>query len=425
MRVIVIGAGLAGTTTAWYLCRSGAEVTVVDRAPGAAMETSFANAGMLTPSMADPWNAPGTFWHILRWIGREDAPMLLRPSALPGLAGWGVSFLRQSRPGSFRRNTVRNVRLALYSLSELRRLRDELELEYDGAARGTLRACRDRASLDRAASLAASLAEHGVAYRLLDADGVVAAEPALAPVSAKIVGGIHYHGDESGDAHRFTTELAKRAAERGVSFRFGFDVRGIETRDGRAQGIRGRPADCDTEETMEADAVVLAAGSYTPLLARGVGVRVPVRPVKGYSITVPRGDWHDGPRIPVSDDHLHTAVTPLGDRIRVAGTAEFTGYDDRLTPRRVQNLLNLLREIYPAFAQRLDPSTVEPWCGFRPVSSDGVPILGPSPIAGLFLNTGQGPLGWTMAAGCGRLVADRVLGQAGAMDMEDYALDRF
>jgi D-amino-acid dehydrogenase len=425
VRVIVIGAGLAGTTTAWYLRDGGADVTVVDRACGAAMETSFANAGMLTPSMADPWNAPGTFWHLLRWIGREDAPMLLRPGALPGLAGWGISFLRHSRPGPFRRNTVRNVRLAVYSLSELRALRDGLGLQYDGAARGTLRACRDRASLDRASSLAASLAEHGVAFRRLDTDGVIDVEPALAPVASKIVGGVHYQGDESGDAHLFTTRLAERAADQGVNFRFGFQVRSIETRDGTARGIRGRYTDSQADETIEADALVLAAGSYTPLLGQGVGVRVPVRPVKGYSITAPRGDWDDGPRIPVSDDHLHTAVTPLGDRIRVAGTAEFTGYDDRLTPARVQNLLDLLREIYPDYARRLDPATVKPWCGFRPVSSDGVPILGPTPVPGLFLNTGHGPLGWTMAAGCGRLVADRVLGEKCAIDLEDYALDRF
>ena len=423
MRVIVIGAGLAGTSTAWYLSQGGASVTVLDRAPGAAMETSFANAGMLTPSMADPWNAPGTFWNLLRWIGREEAPMLLRPRALPGLAGWGFHFLRQSRPRQFHRNTVKNVRLALFSMSELRRLRDELGIDYDGAAGGTLRACRDQASLDRAAALAASLADHGVAYRLLDRDGVVAAEPALGPVAGKIIGGIHYVDDESGDAHLFTSGLAARAAGAGVQFRFGFDVSAIETEGEAVRAVRGRIAGSD--ETLNTDAVVLAAGSFTPLLASRVGVRVPVRPVKGYSITAPRGDWHDGPRIPVSDDHLHTAVTPLGERIRVAGTAEFTGYDDRLTPRRVDNLLRLLQAIYPAYAERLDPSVIEPWCGFRPVSSDGVPILGPSSVTGLFLNTGQGPLGWTMAAGCGRLVADQMLGMNCDLNPEDYALDRF
>ena len=423
MRVIVIGAGLAGTSTAWYLAQGGASVTVLDRAPGAAMETSFANAGMLTPSMADPWNAPGTLWHLLRWIGREEAPMLLRPRALPDLAGWGLHFLRQSRPHLFHRNTLKNVRLALYSMSELRRLRDELDIDYDGAARGTLRACRDQASLDRAAELAASLAEHGVAYRLLDRDGVVATEPALNPVAEKIVGGIHYVDDESGDAHLFTSGLATRAKGAGVQFRFGFDVNAIETRRGAVRAVRGRTAGRD--ERFETEAVVLAAGSFTPLLARRVGVRVPVRPVKGYSITAPRGDWQDGPRIPVSDDHLHTAVTPLGERIRVAGTAEFTGYDDRLTPQRVDNLLRLLQAIYPAYAERLDPSVVRPWCGFRPVSSDGVSILGPSPLAGLFLNTGQGPLGWTMAAGCGRLLADQMLGRHCDLNPEDYALDRF
>ncbi len=444
MRVIIIGAGLAGTATAWYLRQAGATVTVIERGAAAAMETSFANAGMLTPSMADPWNAPGTWRNLLRWIGREDAPMLLRPGALPGLLGWGLQFLRHSRPGPFHRNTLKNVRLALYSLKELQRLREAAAIEYDAAAAGTLRACRDQASLDRAAALAAFLADHGVVYRVLDRAGLVATEPALVPIAGSLVGGIHYCEDESGDAHLFTRALAQRAAECGVEFLYRCEFTGVRLDGGRVSGVEHRFLGSDTAgsgdfdagpdageqagaraEPLDADAVVLAAGSFTPVLARQLGLRVPVRPVKGYSITAPVGDWTSPPRIPVSDDHLHAAVTPLGDRIRVAGTAEFAGYDDALTPSRLNNLLNLLRAIYPDYAARLDPATISPWCGFRPVSVDGVPIIGATGLQGLYLNTGQGPLGWTMAAGCGHLLADLILGRTPALDARDYALARF
>ena len=444
MRVIIIGAGLAGTATAWYLRQGGATVTVIERGEAAAMETSFANAGMLTPSMADPWNAPGTWRNLLRWIGREDAPMLLRPSALPGLLGWGLQFLRHSRTVSFHRNTLKNVRLALYSLKELQRLRDVAAIEYDAASVGTLRACRDQTSLDRAAALAAFLADHGVAYRVLDRAGLVATEPALAPIAGDLVGGIHYCEDESGDAHLFTRGLAQRATECGVEFLYRSEFTGVRLNGSRVSGVEHRllenrsslrsgsaaGTNADHKEnaktnTLDADAVVLAAGSFTPVVARQLGLRVPVRPVKGYSITAPVGDWASPPRIPVSDDHLHAAVTPLGDRIRVAGTAEFTAYDDTLTPSRLSNLMNLLRAVYPDYAARLDPATITPWCGFRPVSADGVPILGSTGIEGLYLNTGQGPLGWTMAAGCGHLLADLILNQAPALDTADYALARF
>jgi D-amino-acid dehydrogenase len=419
MHIVVIGAGLAGTASAWYLRRQGYEVTVVDRADAAAMETSYANAGMLTPSMADPWNSPGTFGRLLGWLGDEKAPMLLRPAAIPSLAGWGVRFLMNSRSAPFRRNTLRNVRLANQSLARLKELRSELGIEYDQVEGGTLRACRDLAALDHASELAAALSDHGVEYRRLDRDGVVAAEPALEPVADKIVGGIHYQNDESGDAHRFCQGLATAAADAGVRFEYGVTVTGFHLEEASVRAARSGAAE------IEAGAFVIAAGSYTPLLGRMLGVSVPVRPVKGYSITVPRGDWQGAPRIPVSDDHLHTAVTPMGDRIRVAGTAEFAGYDTSLRPSRIDNLLGLLEAIYPDFARRIDRTDVDPWCGFRPVSADGVPIIGKTPISNLYLNTGHGPLGWTMAAGSGELLASVVSRNPSPLDASDYALDRF
>ncbi len=419
MHIVVIGAGLAGTASAWYLRRQGYEVTVVDRADAAAMETSYANAGMLTPSMADPWNSPGTLGRLLGWLGDEKAPMLLRPAAIPSLAGWGLLFLINSRPAPFHRNTRKNVRLANRSLSRLRELRSELNIEYDQVEGGTLRACRDSASLDHATELADALSDHGVEYRRLDRDGVVAAEPALAPVADQIVGGIHYLGDESGDAHRFCQGLASAADAAGVRFEYGVTVKGFHLEEASVRAARTGGAE------IEADAFVIAAGSYTPLLGRMLGISIPVRPVKGYSVTVPRGDWRGAPRIPVSDDHLHTAVTPLGQRIRVAGTAEFARYDKSLTSARIDNLLAMLEAIYPDFARRIDRTEVDPWCGFRPVSADGVPIIGKTPIANLYLNTGHGPLGWTMAAGSGELLAAVVSRNPPPLDASDYALARF
>ncbi|MGD1976605.1 MAG: D-amino acid dehydrogenase [Gammaproteobacteria bacterium] len=419
MHVLIVGAGLMGTTTAWYLRQHGVDVTVLDRAEGAGMETSFANAGMLTPSMADPWNAPGVLSKLLRWVGKDDAPMLLRPQALPSLLGWGIRFMFNSRPARFRKNTLRNVAIAHYSLEQLRSLRTELALDYDQTLGGTLRACRDQASLDHAASLAGFLADHGVEYQVLDRQGVVRAEPGLRPIAEKLVGGVHYVADESGDAHLFTRGLCDAARMAGVVFRFGAKVTGFTRVGDRLNAVQVG------DEEIPADAIILAAGSFTPPLARMLGLRVPVRPVKGYSITLPRGDWPDGPRIPVADDHLHAAVTPLGDRIRVAGTAEFAGYDDRVRPARIRNLLSLLEMIYPEYASRIEPGAAEPWCGFRPMSADGVPILGPTPIPNLYVNVGQGHLGWTMSAGSGKLVADLVAGASPDLPMNNYSLDRF
>jgi D-amino-acid dehydrogenase len=419
MHVVIVGAGLIGTCTAWYLRQHGVDVTVIERADAPGMETSFANAGMLTPSMADPWNSPGTLRKLIKWLGREDAPMLLRLHAVPSLSRWGMAFLLNSSEERFRTNTLKNVALANYSLDLLRSLRADLSLNYDQMSAGTLRACRDQVSLDHAAGLAEFLKPHGVEYKVLDRDGVTRAEPALAPVAQRLVGGIHYSGDESGDAHLFCQALGKACAAAGVQFLFGQEVTDA-SRSGD-QFILGTPGAKD----IHADAVVLATGSYTPSLASKVGLRVPVRPVKGYSITVPRGDWRDGPRIPVADDHLHTAVTPLGDRIRVAGTAEFTGHDAALTPARIDNLFSLLEAIYPEFARRLDRPSAKPWCGFRPMSADGVPILGATRIPGLFVNTGQGHLGWTMAAGSGKAVADSIVGAPPELKIDDYSLARF
>jgi len=419
LRVAVIGAGLLGVCAAWFLRRHGFEVTVVERQPGPALETSFANGGMLTPSQANPWNEPGFAWRVLGALGREHSPFQLRARALPALLGWGLRFARNSASARYRDNTVRNARLAGYSLAQLRALRAQLDLDYDASTVGTMKVFRDRRALDNAVRWSAVMAECGVVHRLLDAAAAVALEPALEPIAAAIAGAIVYPEDESGDARAFCAALAERAGAAGVQFLFDTPVTAL-VREGRR--IR---ALATTAGTLKADTVVLAAGSYSPSLTRPLGVTLPVQPVKGYSLTIPAGGWNGAPRVPIVDESLHVAATPLGDRLRVAGKAEFSGLERDIDPRQIAALAAAVRALFPTLPAHLDLLRAQPWCGLRPMSCDGVPILGRTPFANLYLNTGHGHLGWSMAPGSGRLVADIVAGTEPALDPGPYALARF
>lgn len=414
MRVVVVGSGLQGVASAYFLAAEGCEVTVLEREAAVAQGTSHANAGMLTPSMADPWNAPGILRHLLGWLGREDAPFLLRPAALPSMAGWGLAFLRNARPARYRANMERNLRLASYSLVVLRELRARLALQYAQRTAGTIKVFRDARAFDAAVARSDVLARLGLDVRPLSPDGAVQVEPALAPVRERLVGGIYCPTDESGDARAFTEALAAHAQQAGARFRFGEAVRGFAPAGGRigaALTASGRHV---------ADAFVLAAGCWSPQLLAPLGVALRVRPVKGYSITVPTAGWAGAPSMPVIDDALHTAATPLGDRLRVAGTAEIAGYDRSLTPARIDNLFGLLLGLFPDYAPRLDRARAQPWAGLRPVSADGVPLIGRTRYDNLFLNAGHGHLGWTLAAGSARLLADLLLGRAPELDPRPY-----
>jgi D-amino-acid dehydrogenase len=417
MKVLIIGSGLIGLTTAWFLRRNGHEVAVIDRAEGPGQETSFANGALLTPSMAEPWNAPGCWRVLLGSLGRSDAAMQLRLRALPAMAGWGLRFLSNSRAAIFERNTVSNSRLALYALEVLQSLRQQTAIEYGRTARGSLKIFRDQASLDLASEALARTSAKGADFRTLSNRETAELEPALAPIADQLAGAIHYGADETGDAYRFCVALAEHAKQQGVDFRFGTEVTSLEVRSGRITAVIAG------SERFEADRYVVAAGSYSTPLLRRVGVNLPVRPAKGYSVTF--DDHQDRPSlgIPVIDDHWHAAVVPLAGAIRVAGTAEFAGFDLTLSQARIQNLLKLLREVLPR--ARIDLGTARPWCGLRPMSVDGVPIIGPTPISNLFVNTGHGHLGWTMAAGSGQLLADLVSGNVPSIDPAPYALTRF
>jgi D-amino-acid dehydrogenase len=418
MRVVVVGSGVVGVASAWFLAQHGCEVTVLERGDAVACGTSHANAGMLTPSMADPWNAPGILWHVLGWLGQEDAPFLLRLRAIPSVSLWGLSFLANSRPARFRINMEKNLRLARYSLQVLRELRDSLGLHYDERANGTIKVFRTQKAFDHGVARNELLKDLGLDVRALDPQQVVEVEPSLAPVRDKLAGGIYCPSDESGDACAFAGALADKAKAAGVTFRLGTAVAGFEGDGNRITAAR------TTQGRQAADAFVVAAGCWSPQLLRPLGIALPVRPVKGYSITVPVGKWNAPPRMPVIDDALHTAVTPLGDRLRVAGTAEIAGFNRELTPERVENLFALLLALYPSYAPHLDRAHASPWAGLRPVSADGVPRIGRLKFDNLFVNSGHGHLGWTLSAGSARLLADLVCGHRPAIDPAPYDAQR-
>ncbi|HET6724375.1 MAG TPA: D-amino acid dehydrogenase [Gammaproteobacteria bacterium] len=416
---LVIGGGIIGSTTAWYLADRGFDVTVLERRAGVGLETSFANTGLLTPSQADPWNAPGTALHLLKWLGREDSPLLLRPRALPGMAGWGLRFLLASRRSAFERAARASLRLGLYSVRALDDLRDTLKLSYDQRLAGTIKIFRDRASLEGSVALADFLSRDGLRYEALDADAAVAREPALAPIRANLAGAIHYQADESGDAFLFTQAIATAAREAGVDFRFDTEVR--QLRPG-ADGVASVQTD---QGDVAADVYVLAAGCYSRRLGARCGLRLPIYPAKGYSVTVPRGAWANAPTIPTCDFERKIVVTPLGDRLRIGGTAEFTGYDTTLNPARSDNVLQQALQIFPGFGPHVDRERIMRWTGLRPMTPDGPPIIGPTPCKNLFVNAGHGPLGWTFAAGSSRLVADMVAGREPEIGIDGLTYRRF
>jgi D-amino-acid dehydrogenase len=366
--------------------------------------------------MPEPWNAPGCGRVLLKSLGRSDSPLLLRFSALPGLLGWGATFLKHSRPARYRQNTLSNLRLALFSLSVLDSLREQTRIEYGASSRGTLKLLRSTEALDLALAASDHLAGEGLSYRRLSREEAVELEPALAPIADQLQGAIHYPRDETGDAYRFCSALTEHAREHGVRFVFRTTVLGLDLHSRRIG------AALTDKERFIADHYVVAAGSFSTMLLRRVGLRLPVRPAKGYSVSfaAPGGSVL---KVPLVDDEMHAALVPIGDAIRAAGTAEFCGYDLALRPERVRNLVRLAQKLLPRAA--LDPAAARPWCGLRPMSADGVPIIGRTALENLWVNTGHGHLGWTMAAGSGLLLADLLEGTTPGIEPARYDLKRF
>lgn len=407
MHVVIIGAGLAGVTTAWYLRQAGFEVSVLEQREGAALETSYANGGQISVSHPEPWANPMAPLTVLRWLGREDAPLKFRLRADPAQWHWGLLFLRECLPERTARNTAAIASLAALSLGELQALRAATGLDYDAQTRGILHLCFDSAQRAHAEAQARLLAQHGIPAAWLSPQACVELEPALAHLSQRLIGALHGSSDESGDAHRFVTGLAQRAAEHGVRFLYGHRVLQIERQGSRVCGLSWQRQDGQSGQ-LHADHIVLCAGSYSPQLARRLGERLPIYPVKGYSITVPVLDAARAPSVSITDEARRVVCSRLGDRLRVAGTAELNGYDLSANPAREAMLLEWLATRFPGAG---DLTRAEPWRGLRPTTPSNLPLIGQSGVDGLWYNTGHGTLGWTLACGSAASLRELMLGR--------------
>jgi len=407
VKLLVLGAGVIGTTTAWYLRAAGHDVTVLERREGAGLETSFANGGQVSIAHAEPWANPAAPAKILRWLGRPDAPLLFRPRADFRQWRWGAQFLFECLPWRTRRNTLRILAISKYSGEALRELRAETGIAYDDLQRGILQIYTEREALEVAARAAELVRRYGIVRELKTADECVALEPALAPRREWIVGGTYTGTDETGDAHKFTRGLAALAAGRGVVFRYGVTVESIAVADGAVRGVRALN-EAQRKEMLAADAYVACLASHTPQLLDPIGLHTLIYPAKGYSATLPIVDAARVPTVSVTDDAMKLVFTRLGDRLRVAGTAELAGYDLGLDRVRCEALT---RRAVEWFGEAIDAARPEYWAGLRPATPSNVPLIGRTRYPNLYLNAGHGTLGWTLAAGSAKALADIVSGR--------------
>ena len=415
MKVIVLGAGVIGVTSAYQLAKAGHEVTVIDRQPGPALETSFANAGEVSFGYCSPWAAPGIPLKAAKWLMMRHAPLILRPKIDMAMLAWLAHMLRNCTSSRYALNKSRMLRLAEYSRISLAELRAETGISYDERMQGTLQLFRKQQQLDASAKDVKALSADGIPFQILDREGCIGVEPALGPARDKFVGGLLTPNDETGDCFKFTAALADRAAGLGVVFQYGTEVKGLGVSGGRVRTVI-----CNNG-TQSADAVVVALGSYSPLLLRPLGIRLPVYPVKGYSLTIPITDATRAPESTVMDETFKIAITRLGDRIRVGGMAEISGYTNDLGIARRRTLEHSVMDLFPGG----DASAGSFWSGLRPMTPDGTPVIGPTRIAGLFLNTGHGTLGWTMSSGSARIIADLVSGKRPSIETGDLGVARY
>jgi D-amino-acid dehydrogenase len=405
VKIVVLGAGVVGVAGAWYLAAAGHEVTVIDRREGAGLETSFANGGQISAGHAEPWAKPAVLPKMLQWLGREDAPLLFRPRADWAQWAWGMRFLYECLPGRFERHSRTLAGLAAYSRECLRDLRTGLGLRYDHLERGILQFATHARDLDGMARHAEAMRGLGVHREVKSAAECLALEPALQDSVDPVLGGVYEPRDESGDAYRFTSELSRIAASRGVAFRFGASIRELERSGGAVTA-----AVLESGERVCGDAYVMSLGSFSPLILRPLGIRIPVYPLKGYSITLPLGpaEAAAAPTVSLTDEAHKLVISRLGNRLRAAGTAELAGYDDAVNPARCTAIVRRIRELFPGLGA---VTMVDRWAGLRPATPTNVPLIGKTRLRNLYLNTGHGTLGWTLACGSGSALADLVSGR--------------
>ena len=422
MKVLVLGSGVIGVTSAYYLAQKGFDVTVIDRQPAVGMETSFANAGQISPGYSAPWAAPGVPFKAIKWLFQRHAPLALKADFTFWQLQWTLQLLRNCTAARYDTNKERMVRLAEYSRDCIGTLRNETGIAYQGRTGGTLQVFRTQKQLDNEAKDIAVLSRLGVPFEHLDPDGCAIAEPALALVKDKLMGGLRLPHDETGDCQLFTQNLADKATALGVKFRQDVTIEQLLTENGKLAGVE--ISTVAGTEKLQADQYVVALGSYSRALMQGLGLAIPVYPVKGYSLTVPVINDAAAPISTVMDETYKVAITRFDDRIRVGGMAELAGFDLSLNPRRRETLEMVLNGLFPNGG---DISKSQFWTGLRPMTPDGTPIIGKASdrYCNVWLNTGHGTLGWTMACGSGQLLADLMAGQKPAIESDDLSLSRY
>jgi len=417
MKVVVLGAGITGVTSAWYLARAGHEVTVLERETGPALQTSFANAGELSYGYSSPWAAPDVPLKALKWLFMRRPPLIIRPSCLahnPHAIGWLLQMLGNCTSGRYAVNKERMVRIADYSRDCLKSLREDTGIEFDHGARGTLEVFRTQKQFDHMAKDTDILRQRGVPFDILDAAACARIEPGIA--RHKIVGGLRLPEDETGDCFMFTNALAQKAKAIGVRFHFGTDIYALKAEGHRISAVETSGGD------FEADIFVGCLGSYTPRLLKPLGLRLPVYPVKGYSLTAPVRSEAHAPVSTVMDEAHKVAMTRLGQRVRVGGMAEIAGFSHDLPGARTGTLSHVVNDLFEGGA---DLSAAQYWSGLRPMTPDGTPVIGRTACDNLYLNTGHGTLGWTMSCGSGRLLSDLISGVTPEIETSDLGLSRY
>ncbi|OTP67643.1 D-amino acid dehydrogenase [Caballeronia sordidicola] len=415
MQVVILGSGVVGVTSAYYLARAGHDVTVIDREAGPALETSFANAGQISPGYASPWAAPGVPLKAVKWMFEKHAPLAIRLDGTSFQLKWMWQMLQNCTQDRYSVNKGRMVRLAEYSRDCLQALRADTGIQYEGRTGGTLQLFRTQQQLDGAAKDIAVLRDANVPFELLMPADLHKAEPALAAVSQKLTGGLRLPNDETGDCQKFTTRLAAMAEQLGVKFRYNTPIDALAISGGRIASVQ-----CGGE-MIRGDSYVVALGSYSTKLL-GDLVKIPVYPLKGYSLTAPVVNESAAPVSTVLDETYKIAITRFDDRIRVGGMAEIVGFDQSLRQARRETLEMCVNDLFPGGG---DTAKASFWTGLRPMTPDGTPIVGRTPIANLYLNTGHGTLGWTMSCGSGQLLADLMSGKQPAIQSDDLSVHRY
>ncbi len=414
MKVIVMGAGVIGVSSAWYLAKLGHEVTVIDRQPGAGLETSFANGAQISVSQSEPWAAPGAPFKVMKWLLKDDAPLLFRPKLEWHQLSWGMRFLIECLPWRFRHNIREMVNLGLYSRESIQELRRETGIQYDQLTKGILQFYTDKGDFLAAQEASKLLQQYGIEREVKTVDEAIAIEPALNHIRDRLAGATFAPTDESGDAHVFTQNLAELCRAKGVAFKYGAMIEAIEVDGGKVSGARLRHSTGHTE-TVTADAYVCAMGSYSYLMLKPIGITIPVYPAKGYSATISTEGFSGAPTVSLTDEAMKIVFSRIGNRMRIAGTAELDGYSTSLSLIRTEALVKRARELFPGAADYDNPIY---WTGLRPATPSNCPLIGRTKMSNLFLNTGHGTLGWTEGCGSGRALADLMSGKKPEVDYQ-------